>query len=61
MSFESKEAALEFATELALEGKIPSTEEALAIRAAGVNYQDIYNILSEVFYNGQELGDAESE
>lgn len=61
MSFASKEDALEYITELALDGKYPSAEEALAFKEAGVIYEDVYRILSGVFYNGQELEDAESE
>ena len=61
MVFETKESALEFVTELALDGKLPTDEEAQAISDAGVNYRDVFSILSEVFYNGEELEDAESE
>lgn len=61
MPFESKEDALEFAAELALEGKLPTPDEVTLMLAVGVSFKSIHNILSEVFYNGEELEDAESE
>lgn len=61
MVFESKESALEFAAELALEGKLPTAEQFQGMLSAGVDYKSVHSILSEVFYNGEELGDAESE
>jgi len=61
MAFETKEAALEFATELALDGKYPDLQQVMDMREAGVTYAEVHNILSEVFYNGEELEDAESE
>lgn len=61
MTFRIKEAALELAAELALEGKLPTAEQFKAMLEAGVDYKSVHSILSEVFYNGEELGDAESE
>lgn len=61
MSFASKEAALEFAAELALDCKLPSNQQVKDMKDAGVTYQEVYSILSEVFYDGEELEDADSE
>ena len=61
MTFESKEAALEFATELALDGKLPSNQQVIDMLDAGVDYKQVHSILSEVFYEGEELEDADTE
>lgn len=59
--YTNKEEALEAAAELALDGKLPSADEFSAMLAVGVDFKSVHAILSEVFYNGQEYEDAESE
>lgn len=59
--YESKEAALEAAAEMALDGKLPTADEFAAMLAVGVDFKSVHGILSEVFYNGQEYQDAEPE
>ena len=59
MAFESKEAALEFATELALDGKYPDLQQVMDMREAGVTYADVHNILSEVFYQGDSYEEGD--
>lgn len=61
MTYASKEAALEAAAELALDGKLPTADEFAAMLAVGVDFKSVHGILSEVFYNGQEYQDAEPE
>lgn len=60
MTYASKEAALEAAAEMALDGKLPTADEFAAMLAVGVDFKSVHAILSEVFYNGQEYDDAES-
>ena len=55
MTYESKEEALEAAADMALNGSLPTTEQVEAMLAVGVDYKQVHNILSEVFYNGSEL------
>lgn len=61
MKFLTKSDALEFAAELALDGKLPSNQQVIAMLKAGVDYKQVHSILSEVFYDGEELEDADTE
>lgn len=61
MIYASKEDALEAAAEMALDGKLPTADEFAAMLVVGVDFKSVHGILSEVFYNGQEYQDAESE
>lgn len=55
MTYESKESALEAAADMALDGCLPTPEQVEAMLAVGVDYKQVHNMLSEVFYNGAEL------
>lgn len=57
----TKESAIEAAAELALKGKLPTSNQLASMLRVGVDFKNVHNILSEVFYNGEELEDAESE
>lgn len=59
--YKDKEAALEAAADMALDGKLPTSDELNAMLAVGVDFKKVHNILSETFYNGEEFEDAESE
>lgn len=61
MTYGNKEEALEAATEMALDGRLPTADEFSAMLAVGVDFKSVHGILSEVFYNGQDFDDAESE
>lgn len=58
MTYANKEEALEAAANMALEGKLATTDEVDAMLAVGVDYKAVYNILKEQFYDNE---DAESE
>ena len=53
--YASKEEAMEAAAEMALDGSLPTTEQVEAMLAVGVDYKLVHSLLSEVFYNGEEL------
>lgn len=55
MTYESKEAALEAAADMALDGCLPTSEQVEDMLAVGVDYKQVHNMLREVFYNGAEL------
>lgn len=60
MTYASKQEALEAAAEMALDGRLPTADEFQNMLAVGVDYKSVHAILSEVFYDGEELTDAES-
>ncbi len=59
--FDTTQEALEFAAELALEGKLPTSEQREGMLDMGIDFNDVHKILKEAFYDGKELEDAESE
>lgn len=61
MPYANKEEALEAAADMALEGKLPTTEEVAAMLDVGVDFRSVHSILQECFYDGEDLTDAESE
>lgn len=64
MTYASKEEALEAAAEMALDGRLPTTDEFASMQAVGVDYKEVHSILSGVFYDGEEFedsSDAESQ
>lgn len=60
MTYANKHEALEAAASMALEGKLPTTDEVAAMLAVGVDYKSVHSILSEVFYDGDELEDTDA-
>lgn len=60
MTYASKQEALEAAAEMALDGRLPTAAEFQNMLVVGVDYKSVHAILSEVFYDGEELTDAES-
>lgn len=61
MTYANKEEALEAAADMALEGKLPSTDEVEAMLAVGVDFRSVHSILQECFYEGEEFTNAEPE
>lgn len=60
MTYANREEALEAATEMAIVARLPTTCEVAGMKAVGVDYKLVHSILSEAFYDGEELEDAES-
>ncbi|QGH45097.1 hypothetical protein [Ralstonia phage Reminis] len=58
MTYANKEEALEAAAEMALDGKLPTPDEFDAMQSVGVDYKIVYALLSEVFYDGEELEES---
>lgn len=54
MTYANKEEALEAAANMALDGKLATPDEVDAMLAVGVNYQSVYNILKEQFYDNED-------
>lgn len=54
MIYANKEEALEAAATMALDGKLATPDEVDAMLAVGVNYQSVYNILKEQFYDNED-------
>lgn len=54
MIYGNKEEAIEAAATMALDGKLATPDEIDAMLAVGVDYQSVYNILKEQFYDNED-------